>query len=170
MAKYGAGFQIDLKALGAPELERALNNLQGAGRTGIFSQAAKKAMVPVLNDIKATAPKLTGKMSKAFGRRSIKAMRGRKARGAVGARILFPTRDALGIPRDSKGYYPAAQEFGWKQRGKPPKVGEKRFVRNALYGNRSAVFSSLKRELWVSIRKVLRKRGIIPPDGFGGVD
>ena len=155
-----SGISIDIRALGDEAVMKALNQLEGFGRTNIFAQAAKKSLVPVLNDIKARAPKDSGLLAKSFNRRSIKAMRGRKARGAVGARIIFPTRAMLGIPVGAKGFYPVSHEFGWKPRGVGAKIAPKRFVRGSLYDNKAIVFATLRSELWRSIRKILAKRGM----------
>ena len=158
-----SGMSIDISVLGDKELSDALNKLEGLNRTGIFAQASKKSMRVVLRDIKSKAPVDTGAMQRAFGARSIKPMSGRRARGAVGARVLLPTRKMLRIPANAKGYYPAAQEFGWKTHG-GGYVPAKRFVRDALYGNRSAVFNSLRTELWKGILARLKRRGMAIPD------
>lgn len=167
MASYKShGMTVDVAMLGDAELSRKLNTLQGMGRTSIVSQAGKKAMKPVLNDIKAKVPVDTGLLKKSFKARSIKAMRGRRARGNVGARILMPTREMVQIPAKAKGYYPSAQEFGFRVRGGGHVPG-KRFMRDSLYGNRSQVFAIMRREMWAKIKKLMASKGMAIPEGVG---
>jgi hypothetical protein len=158
-----AGITIDVSMLGDEELTRNLNKMEGMGRTGLFAGAAKESMKPVLKDVQAGVPVDTGNLRKAFRVRSIKRMRGRRARGMIGARLLMPTREMVKIPANAKNYYPARQEFGFNHTN-GTFVPAKRFMRDSLYRNRSVVFAAMRRNLWASIRKALTRKGMAIPE------
>lgn len=163
----GSTIQVDVSVLGDRDLQVQFDRLEGMGRrTTIISQSAKKAMNPVLASIRARVPVDTGLLKKSFKAASVKAMRGRKARGNVGARILMPTQDMVQIPARAKGYYPAAQEFGFRVRG-GGHVDGKRFMRDSLYGNRTQVHAIMRREMWARIKKLMAKKGMAIPEGVG---
>lgn len=165
----GSTIQVDVSVLGDRDLQVQFDRLEGMGkRTTIISQSAKQAMKPVLRSIQARTKLFmdTGALHQSFSTRSIKAMRGRKARGNVGARILMPTRAMVNIPSTAKGYYPAAQEFGFRPRG-GRKTSAKSFMRDSLYNNRDQVLSTMRREMWKRVKKLMAKKGMSIPGGMG---
>jgi len=165
-----ATFSIDISVLGDTELSRVLNSLEGMNRSGMFGDASVKAMEIVHRRILATVPIDTGTLINAFANKNnIRKIQPGKAKGLAGARVLFPPRRFLKIKQGAKGFYPAAQEFGWRTRSGDYIPG-KRFVRDALYGSRSAVFAKLKTELWkIILRRMKRRKMIIPDSVLQGV-
>lgn len=165
----GSTIQVDISVLGDRDLQVQFDRLEGMGRrTSIISQSAKKAMMPVLRTMIERAPVDTYNLVAALmtHKQSIRAMRGRRARGYVGARIIMPPRALLDIPANAKGYYPAAQEFGFRTRGGGRYQG-KSFVRSSLYDNRSIVFSIMRTEMWKRIKRFMKRKGMTIPEGVG---
>jgi hypothetical protein len=157
---------LDISVLGDKELDAQLRRLAGQGRSRIFGASAKKAMRPVLLDVRKRTPVLTGALKKGWKFGQVKTMSARRSGGYVGARIVFPRRKDIGIAADAKGYYPASLEFGFEHRsGK--KIPAVMMVRKALYGNRTIVFNTLKTELRTRIALAMRKKGMSVPEGFG---
>lgn len=147
--------KVDISLAGDDELMRTLDELASEANVSLMvRKSAEIAMWPVLESAKQAAPRDTGKLSHYL---KILPMGGAKARGFVGARVVLPSRQELGIAPDAPGYYPSAQEFGWEA-AEGVKTQPKRYIRNALYRNRELVFRVLRVNLWREIGRWAKRR------------
>jgi len=142
---------VSVRLRGDRELIRAFRELPRGG-VAIFKKAAKKAAQPVLDSARAKAPRDTGALAAGLRIRVLTSRR----RDVVGARVVTPTRARLGIP-DGGGYYPTAQEFGWRD----ARTGEHRagrpYLRPAAEENRASVQRSMSRVGAMEIEREWRR-------------
>lgn len=90
---------------GSPEVNRALAELKGPKQKEAIRKASRAALRPVLDQVRTTAPKRTGQLS-----RSVKVRALTRSRSRVGARVSVSARSNF----KGKAFYAGFQEYGWK--------------------------------------------------------
>lgn len=99
---------IDISVLGAPELQRALDDMKRSAARRIVRESLKKQAGHVAVGAAMLSPVDTGRM-----RESIHVANAVGAKnGYFGASVKTGTREELGIDPKDDYYYPAAVEFG----------------------------------------------------------
>lgn len=98
---------IDIRLLGAKDLQRKLNRLELKTGKKIVRRALRKGGRPVLATAIAGCPVKTGRLKKSL------VLKARKPhRGYFGVEVRTGTREELGIAPDDKSFYPASVEYG----------------------------------------------------------
>lgn len=105
---------FDLSLLGVKGMDRKLRRLEAKVQKSIVRKAlrasAKRVRVYVVANLSGVKVNVdTGTLRDAFAKAKI---RGTSRRGLIRIGLQYPERDDLGIPADSKYYYPTAVEYG----------------------------------------------------------
>lgn len=108
MAQSAGGLGVDISLIGDKELQKAFKKLHPKLQKKAFKKAARVAAKIVKESAKGKVPVAEGDLKKSI---KVKAMK--RSRTQVGVRIVAGTREELGIPADSKWYYPAIVEYGY---------------------------------------------------------
>ena len=133
---------IDISIVGDKDLERAFKKLGLQVQATIVSKAIEKAAIPVERKIKDLA-----KVGKTGLLKSKIHTKDFDDRFDIGKVIQTGTREMMGIPADSKWYYPAFVEYGVKSRG----IRSKSYLRKGL---------KLSRDRAMGVLKAVIRRGI----------
>lgn len=187
-----ASVQITMRGL--KEFESALASL--ANQKGVNQRVIQKAIGPraagpqlALAKIKELVPVAAESYFRYEGGRRKKIRPGGLKRGIriaalktkrgkfqnFGSVISTPTRDELGISRDSKWYYPALLEYGWNPRRRGFLAGIKRaarkllrlkgkstaarsYMRRGMNDNQGAIMALIARDLRIAIEEHLDKQ------------
>jgi len=128
---------FDISMVGTEELRRAFSEASDHLQKEILVEAFKEAAAPIADKAQANAPVETGKL-----RSTIRVTKVSVKRSRVQISIRTGTRAEMGIARDSKGYYPAHVELGYK-RGKRVFPG-KAYLRRAFREAQPRVLQLLK--------------------------
>lgn len=118
--------EIDISILGDRQLQDGLAMLPVSAQKRVVRKAMRNTAKRMRSIILPRVPVLTGRLRREIARSSIRAIR--RSRNRLGATVALPTREAMGIPPNSKWYYPAILEYG------SPKTGLKpiRYFREAV--------------------------------------
>lgn len=150
MARSGV---VDISLIGDKELERKLRKLPPKVQKQVVRPALVKVAKRARDDITAAMPVDTGKL-KSLGMKVVPIKRSRS--GGIGRLVQTPTKEELGIPNDSKSYYPAHVELGHSIKG-GGKVADKPYIRGTMKTNRPKYLSFLRREIGRLLIKVAKK-------------
>lgn len=137
---------IDITMLGDKALQRRLNRLELKTGRKIVRRALRDAAKIHASAAKAEAPVDTGATKAGIRVRAVTGLR----RGNFGVMSRTGTREEMGIPSDSKWYYPAIVEYG------TPTTPANPFMRRAFEQNRQRMIDSIRRDLWSGIRSLSR--------------
>lgn len=132
---------IDISMLGDKALTKKLGKLPGRLQKKVLRQAMRKAAKPILADIKQSISsiRVTGLHTDPLKKKTkIKSLK--RSRNKIGVRITTPTRDELGIPADSKWYWPAHIELGTSKEPAQP------FMRGPFNAARQKTLTTIKQE------------------------
>ena len=91
---------------GSDALNRKLQELRGPKQKVAVRKASREALKPVADQVRATAPKRTGRLA-----RSTKVRALTRSRSRIGSRVSV---SGSGNSFKGKGFYGAFQEYGWK--------------------------------------------------------
>jgi len=105
------GFSIDLR--GDKELRRKLDQLSPRVERKVLAKVQRRALKRMRAAARAAAPVRTRALRRSIKTKIVK----RRRRGVVALQVRTGTRSELGIPESATGYYPAALEYGWTDRG-----------------------------------------------------
>lgn len=130
------GKGVNITVLGAPAIQKALQELDIKIQKKIVKKAIGSAMPVVLNKAQDLCLVDTGKLQASLHIAFYK--RGGKA---VGAYVMTGTREELGIEDDDPHFYPAAVEYGHGN------VAARPFLRPALIGSEGRVMAILADEI-----------------------
>lgn len=155
-----ARVKVEIHLTNYPALNKAFRRLEGSMQQKVVKKAAKKAMAPVLTAAKAYAPRDQRPNSEPHLANLLKIKSytetTRKWGRVIGARVVTPTRAALGIPANAKGYYPISQEYGWTTRGGRHVAGSG-YMRAALDSRGDQALAVFRREVARAVRKAWRR-------------
>jgi HK97 gp10 family phage protein len=135
---------IDIRLLGNKRLQAKFAKLEGKLQKKVFRQAARAAAKPVLAAAKQLCPAKTGKL-----KGSLK-IGSSPAKSGVGAQVQTGTRGELGIPEDSKIFYPAVVEYGHDN------VPAHSYLRKAMDQERTTAKRILTYEIAAKIRSAAK--------------
>lgn len=121
---------------GGPELLAALNQLPAAIGKTVVTNAMKDVVKPMIGDMQASAPKLTGKAAATITSQ-VRQVEGQGATVAVG-----PTRS---------GFYLQFAEWGTSKQPARP------FMRPAWDSHRSEILSGLGAAIWARLAAAAKK-------------
>lgn len=133
-------FQLD----NVDELLAKLQKLRGAAMRKVFRQAVREAARPVLATARQIVPIDTGKLQG-----SLRIFAGRRSFRSINVVIKPGSRQALGIPPEAKGYYPAHIELGTK------KFAANRYLRDAMELERSDAIRIINAHIKIGIEKAV---------------
>ncbi len=113
-----AGFEVQV--LGTEDLRAALAGLPAKMLGKVMRPALRAGAKVVMAAAVAEAPVASGALAANFHVRAAR----KPKRGTVGVRVATGTKAELGIPETTKdghprGYYPTAQQFGWRPGNRP---------------------------------------------------
>ena len=132
-----SNFSWDVSVLGSPELTRIFRSLSRAAGAKILRPSLRKGAKLVLATARANAPR--GPTGATAANIKLKAS---TRRGTVSVRVQTGSREAMGIPKTAKYYYPAALELGTEDLAARP------WLRPALESNRAAALAAIAAEAW----------------------
>ena len=133
----GADMTID----GAKEIMRRLNSMPQKVARKAVSSALRPEGKRIAKIAESKIPIDEGNLKWA-GLRVL----ARRSRNTVGVRVVTPTRKALGIAADDKGYYPAHLELGHGN------VAPRPFLRGTVAEQRETSQRNIEAALWSIIR------------------
>ena len=128
-------------------LARALKRLPITLQKKIIRPALRKGFKPVFAATKAAVPVDEGKLKRGLKLRALK-----RSRGAVGVRIITPPREALDIPANAPGYYPAHIELGTATQAARP------FMRASFDAHKERTIAIIAREIAKGLAKDWTKK------------
>lgn len=132
-----SNFSWDVSVLGSPELTKIFRSLSRQAGAKILRPSLRKGAKLVLATARANAPR--GPTGATAANIKLKAS---TRRGTVSVRVQTGSREAMGIPKAAKYYYPAALELGTEDLAARP------WLRPALESNRSAALAEIGAEAW----------------------
>ena len=138
---------IDISMIGSKKLQRKLEKLDIALQKKIVRQSINRAMLPVRERAKQYVPIDTGNLRDSIKRIS------RTRRGKAAARIITGGRAELGIPAESRGYYPAVIEYGTRSPARPAKS----FMRRAMTELKESTLKKTGDYIDLYIRRQIKK-------------
>jgi len=133
--------------LGINEFTRRLEALEGPKAKRIINQALKKAAQPVFAHAWVHAPRgVTRRLVNSIEVRKLK-----RSRKTLGYAVMTLTKEEMGIPAETTGYYPAYMELGLPARparagfrGRKRALRARRFLRNAMDAKRRTALEIIK--------------------------
>lgn len=132
---------------GLKELNDKLRTLEPKLQRKTLGKALRKAGQPVLEESKRLVPVDTGRLRDALKLRGKGPSKKRPHRQSVS--VASPTRKALKLASDARGYYPAVIEYGAAGRNIPAQP----YLRPALANKQTEVLTTLKEELAKGVLK-----------------
>jgi hypothetical protein len=149
---------FDFKVTGLAEVNRMLAKLPDNVQKNVVAQAERKSSRRLIAKIADAADRLfvdgTGKLAAAL--RALKP-KTRRTRGAVSVLGFLPTRAALGIAEKGGGYYPTAQEYGFRHAGSGKFIQPKSYIRATVNANQDAETATMAKDIGVGIEKEAKK-------------
>jgi hypothetical protein len=144
--------RFDIRVLGDKALSKALRQLPDKVERRVLRTAMRSAFKTTLERARSLVPVQSGAL-----KRSLKLRARRGGRRRIAFAVFSGGRGELGLPERTKagrtrGYYPAAIEFGWSAGDRP--VPERPWLRSALRESEAQVLEKLRRELWSGIQKL----------------
>lgn len=138
---------------GDEDLRKMLHSLAPKLARKALRPALRAGAKKVMTRIKARAPVRTGALAK--GAWKVRAGKSSRKKPKIKIRILAPTRESLGIPKDATHYYPTVLEYGGKTQDSQP------FVRPATNESTAAVVNEVRTMIRSNIVKIAEeaKRG-----------
>lgn len=144
----------DVKLEGFRELDKQLATLGVRAEKRVVKTAIRKASEIIHREIVARTPVDTGRLKAALSKvRGILRSLKKSKQGNVGTGVFLPRRKALGIAEDATFYYPAAVEYGTKDRAGT------HFVRSAVEAKTQEYLAMLRKELGLGIESEAKKPG-----------
>lgn len=116
---------VNLRLEGYEAVEKAFRRLEGPDQKKLVRASMRDGVKVVRDQAKARVPVRTGKLKAGIKVRAL-----RRSRTRLGIRVTLPTREELGLPSSTPGYYPASVEFGRRTKD-GRRVGAKPFLRPA---------------------------------------
>lgn len=159
MATY-VSFKLDLFDAG---LRNALSKLPKKLQSNVVRTAlrrsAKRAQMRVIQAVSGNPIGIrTGRLLTAFAASRLKSFGFNRRRGTAGYGVELPSREALGIDRHDKWYYPAVLEYG-----APPRLSASRFMRDAIDKHHSSELLIIGSDIGKGInnqwRRLARQKG-----------
>lgn len=151
---FQLGFGISLDVTGCVELMRVFEQIGTTAQAKVLRPALTRAWRPVRvavqREIRRQGLVKTGRML-----RTIKARALPRKRGSIGRSILTGTRAELGIPDDSKHYYPAALEYGESHGAR--RTQPKAFMRKAFDATKDEAYEIYKRTVRQGIERLVEQ-------------
>lgn len=135
---------VDIQLLGAPELQGKFKLLPLKIQKRILRSGMRSAGKLVRDEARRLVPVDTGRLKKSL---KVRAAPGK--RGSFGIRIMTGERSELGIDPDARSYYPAAVEFGTRDRPAHS------YLRAAADAKREEVFSIMRQSVRDGIREAI---------------
>lgn len=145
-----ASNRFDIRLLGSEQLSRDLAALPEKLERKVLTKALRQAGKYYLTLAKARVPRDEGRWASTLRVRALKRRKGR-----VGVMIRVGTRAELGIDPKQRGFYPAHQEFGHRDRAgvhHPPLAP----MRISLKTGESAILGIVRQELEAGIAAAMR--------------
>jgi HK97 gp10 family phage protein len=136
---------VHLDLAGHEDLDRAFRRLEGGAQRKVTARAMRSAWRAVHAKVIAKAPVKSGRMKAGI---KLRAVQGK--RGVFGVRVVVPTREQLGLPEGTKGYYPASVEFGRRTKS-GGRVGARPFLRPAHDEGKEEALQTFRVELGVGL-------------------
>jgi HK97 gp10 family phage protein len=165
MAEFSTEISIDFEKSAALAALRRLEAIGGAPARRVLTRALRAGGKTIHKAAVSRAPRASGTL-----RRGIKLRARKRSRREVGFFVATPSRDLLarggygakakGAAKfagagaryvRSSGYYPAAQEYGWKHGRAQP------YMRPALQSQQANATRQVKEILWQGIRTLSRR-------------
>jgi HK97 gp10 family phage protein len=144
---------VDISILGDKLLEKKLSGLADKGQRKVVRAAMRKAATRarkrIVQNIQREGLAKTGTMMQAFKKTKIKSASNNRNMIRIGPEL--PTRAALGIDADAKGYYPIALEYGYARRPATP------FIRPAIDNHKDEEFKIIGRDIGKGIEREARR-------------
>lgn len=134
---------------GSEELIRKFVQLPKAVQKKVQRPVMRRAAKLVQTAVKRRVPVGTGLLRKLIKVRSIK-----RSRVWVGAFCRTPTRKELGIPKESKWYYPAIVEYGHSKRSG---LSARPYMRSGWDATKRQVRAKVQREMGRGIERVAKR-------------
>ncbi|MBT8199584.1 MAG: HK97 gp10 family phage protein [Acidimicrobiia bacterium] len=142
---------VDINLKGDHELVRILEQLPASVQKKAVRRALRDGTKFLAKQVKAAAPRDSGRMARRMKVRAVK-----RSRTRIGSRVMMPDRDKLGIPAKAKGYYPMSIEAGWKSRG-GKKIPGTRFMRDTVDKHKQQVVDKFQKSLGPAIDHVVAR-------------
>ena len=149
---------VDISVLGAKELERALSKLPDLTQRKVVRMTNRKVAIRVHKEVMRRVPVDTGNLRDALAAENKPRLK--KYPTAVVYYLDFPSRVALGIPKDTRankqGYYPLHLEYGFiNSRGVtvPPHP----YIRPAVDDNIDVYYGIMRHDINKGIEREMRK-------------
>lgn len=133
----GSNVSYDVSLLGDEALTRVIRSLQKGAANRVMRPSLRLAAKGVMKTAASTAPR--GATLKTSTTLKLKAS---SRRGTISVRVQTGSREAMGIEKVAKYYYPSAKELGTDDMVAQP------WLRPALETNRAAAFATIRTEAW----------------------
>lgn len=147
---------VDIKFLGIPKLQKKLKRLELAMQRKIVRRATRLVAKRVQGESRNLVPVSDRHVNGKHLRDTLKVRAARRSRGRIGHVVRTGTREELGIPKNAKGYYPAALEYGYMDRG-GKKVPARSYVRRPVEERRAQLMNMLAAEIGRQLEIEARK-------------
>lgn len=142
---------FDLKLFGDKKLQRAIDDLDRKIQRKYMRVALRAGAKLIASQFRANTPVFTGRLRRGIKIRAVKPRRGR-----FGVMIMTPTREKLGLPANTKWYYPAVLEWGGVTKSGRV-IPALAFGRRALETTRTAAINLVGATLWRQIASGTKK-------------
>lgn len=137
---------VDITLIGDKQLIKLFKTLPDKLQKKFAVQALRAEAKLVKGEIQAATPVLTGRLKKSMKVKSVK-----RSRVKIGVKIETGTRAELGIPPDSKWYYPAHVELGTRTRP------AKSFMRKTVHRTRARHQQNIGKQIVTAIEREARR-------------
>lgn len=148
------------KLSGWQETVRTLETLRKRQLRPIVNKASRSPAKTILGAAKALAP--IGETRELVRKLRVRVIPS-KVKNKVGVRVRTGTREEMGIDPAASGYYPAAQEYGWKSRDGTVHKPNPSFMRPAYWQHRSTVALRVRFNIILGIDQAVEKGKIARP-------
>lgn len=150
--------RFDLSLLGDKVLQETLRTLPEKMERRVVQRALNRTAKFLRTLVQGRAPARSGRL-----RASLRARNMRRRKHRVGTVLLTGTRTQLGIPAGARGFYPFAQEAGWRPGQRAARVPGQRYFREPLRS--PGLLAVLRREIDDGIERELLKAGGVSDGG-----
>lgn len=158
---------LDISIQGDKALQRTFDALSGAkqrqqvravmGKSTTSFKRMVMAKVSAGHFDKGYATGTLQKAMKAQKRYLSKISKTYRKYGFVGAIWPLPTRIAIGVDAEAKGYYPAHTEYGWKHAISGKHIPANSFMRSTMNENKGRLLKQIAKDMGKAIDKIFRK-------------
>ncbi len=133
MAGKGQNSSVSVQIFGVKELDKLLNDLPKRMRNKMINRGLKVGGQILLAEVQRRAPVRAGPKGGKL-KKNLKL----KRLGSLGVQVSLPSRVKMGIPADSKWYYPAIVEYGHAHAAAIP------FMRGSTNAKRDSVVNAVR--------------------------